>query len=137
MIMLCELDIRTNRREEFILITGDVNEMIARSGIKNGSCTIFIPHTTAAITVNESADPDVMADLLVFLNRLAPLQGGYRHREGNSDAHIKAALLGSSLHLIVRDGLLDLGMWQGVFLAEFDGPRRRSVKIWMDSQRGE
>jgi secondary thiamine-phosphate synthase enzyme len=133
-IVLCELEMRTNRREEFILITGKINDILAAAGIESGCCTIFIPHTTAAITVNESADPDVMDDLLVFFSRLAPLQGGYRHREGNSDAHIKAALLGSSLHLIVRSGSLDLGMWQGVFLAEFDGPRRRSVKIWVDSQ---
>jgi secondary thiamine-phosphate synthase enzyme len=135
--MLYEFEIGTQVREEFILITGNVNEVIARAGIRNGSCTLFIPHTTAAITVNENADPDVMADLLVFLSRLAPLQGSYRHLEGNSDAHIKAVLLGASLHLIVRNGSLDLGMWQGVFLAEFDGPRRRKVKIWMDSQRGE
>lgn len=134
--MVYELEIRTNRREEFILITGKVNELLAGAGVKNGCCTIFIPHTTAAITVNESADPDVMDDLLLFFSRLAPRQGAYRHREGNSDAHIKASLLGSSLHMIFRDGSLDLGMWQGVFLAEFDGPRRRSVKIWLDSQRG-
>ncbi len=134
--MVYELEIQTNRRDEFILISGKVNEILAGTGFKDGCCTLFIPHTTAAITVNESADPDVMDDLLIFFRRLAPLQGDYRHCEGNSDAHIKAALLGSSLHLIIRNSSLDLGMWQGVFLAEFDGPRRRKVKIWIDAQRG-
>ncbi|HOL17444.1 MAG TPA: secondary thiamine-phosphate synthase enzyme YjbQ [Bacillota bacterium] len=128
--MLYEFTVQSSRREEFILITGEINRILAEAGMKNGSCTVFIPHTTAAVTVNECADADVAADLLAFLARLVPASGAYRHREGNSDAHIKAALLGTSLHLIVREGKLDLGTWQGVFLAEFDGPRRRKVKVW-------
>lgn len=135
-MIVYQLEIQTSRREEFVLITAEVNEIIAKSLVINGCCTIFIPHTTAAVTVNESTDRDVMDDLLFFFKRLAPMQGAYRHREGNSDAHIKASLLGSSLHMIFQDGSLDLGMWQGVFLAEFDGPRRRTVKIWIDSHRG-
>lgn len=130
--MHLELAIQTKEREQFINITGRLNELLANSGVKDGCCTVFVSHTTAALTVNEDADPDVMEDLLKFLQKMVPLQGGYRHREGNSDAHIKASLLGCSLHLIIKDGYFDLGTWQGVFLAEFDGPRRRTVKVWID-----
>ena len=111
--MLYEFTVQSSRREEFILITDEINHALAAAGVKNGSCTVFIPHTTAAVTANECADADVQADLLAFLARLAPVSGAYRHREGNSDAHIKAALLGTSLHLLVREGKLDLGTWQG------------------------
>jgi secondary thiamine-phosphate synthase enzyme len=130
--MYLELDIQTNAREQFVNITQKIDAMLAACGIDNGHCTVFVSHTTAAVTINEDADPDVMEDLLRFLQNMVPLKGNYRHREGNSDAHIKAALLGCSLHLIIKDGSLDLGTWQGVFLAEFDGPRKRSVKIWVD-----
>jgi secondary thiamine-phosphate synthase enzyme len=130
--MYLELDIQTNAREQFVNITQKIDAMLAACGIDNGRCTVFVSHTTAAVTINEDADPDVMEDLLRFLQNMVPLKGNYRHREGNSDAHIKAALLGCSLHLIIKDGSLDLGTWQGVFLAEFDGPRKRSVKIWVD-----
>jgi len=133
--MRAEFELQTGRREDFILITGKINDILAQNGLTEGCCTIFIPHTTAALTINEFADPDVAGDLLAFLNQLAPLKGSYRHREGNSDAHIKAALLGSSLHLIVQNGLLDLGKWQGVFLAEFDGPRRRKIRVWLEGLR--
>jgi secondary thiamine-phosphate synthase enzyme len=130
--MYLELDIQTNAREQFVNITQKIDALLAACGIDNGRCTVFVSHTTAAVTINEDADPDVMEDLLRFLQNMVPLKGNYRHREGNSDAHIKAALLGCSLHLIIKDGSLDLGTWQGVFLAEFDGPRKRSVKIWVD-----
>lgn len=130
--MHLELKVKTTEREQFINITERLNELLAGSGVRDGCCTVFVSHTTAALTVNEDADPDVMEDLLRFLQKMVPLQGGYRHREGNSDAHIKASLLGCSLHLIIKDGYFDLGTWQGVFLAEFDGPRRRSVKVWID-----
>jgi secondary thiamine-phosphate synthase enzyme len=130
--MHMELTVKSETREQFINITSQINAVLAACGAKDGRCTVFVSHTTAAVTVNEDADPDVMEDLLKFLQTMVPLKGGYRHREGNSDAHIKAALLGCSLHLIIRDGTLDLGTWQGVFLAEFDGPRTRSVKIWVD-----
>ena len=126
------LSVKTDVREQFVNITTRINALLAESGIKDGRCTVFVSHTTAAVTINEDADPDVMEDLLRYLQKMVPLKGSYRHREGNSDAHIKAALLGCSLHLIIKDGSLDLGTWQGVFLAEFDGPRTRSVKIWID-----
>ena len=130
--MYLELAVETNAREQFVNITQKIDALLAACGIDNGCCTVFVSHTTAAVTINEDADPDVMEDLLRFLQNMVPLKGNYRHREGNSDAHIKAALLGCSLHLIIKDGSLDLGTWQGVFLAEFDGPRKRSVKIWVD-----
>lgn len=130
--MYLELAVQTNVREQFVNITQKIDALLAACGIDNGRCTVFVSHTTAAVTINEDADPDVMEDLLRFLQNMVPLKGNYRHREGNSDAHIKAALLGCSLHLIIKDGSLDLGTWQGVFLAEFDGPRKRSVKIWVD-----
>ncbi len=123
---------RTDTREQFINITPRINDLLTAREIGDGCCTVFVSHTTAAMTVNEDADPDVMRDILVFLQKMVPLRGDYRHREGNSDAHIKASLLGCSLHLIVRNGKLDLGVWQGVFLGEFDGPRTRVVKIWVD-----
>jgi secondary thiamine-phosphate synthase enzyme len=127
-----ELTVKTTEREQFINITGKLNELLAKSGVRDGCCTVFVSHTTAALTVNEDADPDVMEDMLWFLQKTVPLRNGYRHREGNSDAHIKASLLGCSLHLIIKDGYFDLGTWQGVFLAEFDGPRSRTVKVWID-----
>jgi len=127
-----ELTIQTAEREQFVNITSQLNALLAKSGVKDGCCTVFVSHTTAALTVNEDADPDVMEALLSFLQKMVPLKNGYRHREGNSDAHIKASLLGCSLHLIIKDGYFDLGTWQGVFLAEFDGPRSRTVKVWID-----
>lgn len=130
--MYLELSVDSKTREQCINITPRINELLAEKGIKEGRCTVFVSHTTAAVTVNEDADPAVMEDLLAFLQTMVPLKGNYRHSEGNSDAHIKAALLGCSLHLIIRGGYLDLGTWQGVFLAEFDGPRTRRVKIWVD-----
>ena len=130
--MHLELTVQTKAREQFVNITPQLNDLLSGSGVKDGCCTVFVSHTTAALTVNEDADPDVMEDLLQFLQKMVPLQGGYRHREGNSDAHIKASLLGCSLHLIIKDGYFDLGTWQGVFLAEFDGPRSRCVKVWID-----
>ncbi len=130
--MYLELTVETKSREQCINITPMINDLLSTQEIKDGCCTVFVSHTTAAVTVNEDADPAVMEDLLRFLQNMVPLKGNYRHSEGNSDAHIKAALLGCSLHLIIKNGYLDLGTWQGVFLAEFDGPRSRKVKIWID-----
>ncbi len=130
--MHLELIVKTEAREVFVNITARINDLLKEKNIKDGRCTVFVSHTTAAVTINEDADPAVMEDLLLFMQRMVPLKGGYRHSEGNSDAHIKASLLGCSLHLIVKDGYLDLGTWQGVFLAEFDGPRSRLVKVWVD-----
>lgn len=130
--MHLELEVKTTAREQFINITPKLNELLSKSGAKDGCCTVFVSHTTAAVTINEDNDPDVMEDLLRHLQTLVPLKNDYRHREGNSDAHIKAALLGCSLHLIIKNSSFDLGTWQGIFLAEFDGPRIRKVKVWID-----
>jgi secondary thiamine-phosphate synthase enzyme len=127
-----ELTVQTAEREQFVNITGQLNELLDKSGVKDGCCTVFVLHTTAALTVNEDVDPDVIEDLLNFLQKMVPFNNSYSHREGNSDSHIKASLLGCSLHLIIKDGYFDLGTWQGIFLAEFDGPRRRCVKVWID-----
>ena len=111
-------------------ITEQVRDAVAKSGIKSGFCVVYCPHTTAAITVNENADPDVVQDMLLHLNRPVPKdQPGFRHGEGNSDSHIKASLIGSGTTVLVVDGDLVLGTWQGVFFCEFDGPRRRSVRV--------
>lgn len=101
--------------------------MLRRDGIKEGVCTVFVRHTTSAVTVNEAADPTVVQDIIRTLEKMVPLRDGYTHAEGNSAAHIKASLLGSSVSIPVSNGRLDLGTWQGVFFCEFDGPRRRNV----------
>lgn len=119
----------TKSRNQLVDITSAVREKVGESGIRNGVCYVFIPHTTAGVTINENADPDVIRDLLRGLDQLAPVNGGYHHREGNSDAHIKAALLGSSVIVPVVDGKLGLGTWQGIYFCEFDGPRHRTYKV--------
>ena len=119
----------TERREELVDITSQVAAAVAGSGIADGIALIFCPHTTGAITIQESADPDVPLDLTTILRRLVPQSGDYRHAEGNSDAHAKSALLGSTQTLFVQDGQLLLGTWQGIFFCEFDGPRKR--KVWV------
>jgi secondary thiamine-phosphate synthase enzyme len=127
--MLQKLSLNTKTRVEFQNITGLVQDVVSSSGIRNGLCHIFVPHTTAAITVNEQADPDVVADIIAQLDALVPQRGKYRHTEGNAAAHIKASLLGSSETLMIENGRLFLGTWQGIFFCEFDGPRSRSVLV--------
>lgn len=121
------LKIRTSRRNEWIDITSSVQQVISRSGVESGLCVLFVPHTTAAVTVNEGADPSVREDILQYLASAAPQRGPYAHREGNADAHIKAALVGSSVSLLVEEARLVLGTWQSVFFCEFDGPRDRRI----------
>ncbi len=121
------LTVKTTRRECLVDITAAVAEVVRRRG--GGLCTVFVPHTTAGVTINENADPDVAADLLHHLSELVPRNRPYRHTEGNSDAHIKATLVGSSVQVPVVGGRLALGTWQGIFLAEFDGPRTRKVQV--------
>lgn len=128
-----EFQIRTSEEQEFIDITSIINEAIRKKGIENGTAVVFVPHTTAGITINENADPTVVEDMLMMLNRVFPVKGDYRHYEGNSHAHIKTSLMGSSCSLIIRNGKLKLGTWQGVYFCEFDGPRTR--KIYIDIQR--
>lgn len=123
------IEIRTRAKEEFVDLTAEVGRVVAASGVTSGVCVVAVPHTTAGITVNENADPDVRADLLMTLRRIVPDTLPYAHAEGNSPAHVKAALVGSSVSLIVEGGRLRLGTWQGVFFCEFDGPRPR--KVWV------
>lgn len=123
------LEVPTNSPQAFVDITPQLNQAVKQQGIATGMCHIFIPHTTCGVTVNENWDPDVERDMLHTLERLIPGQGDYRHAEGNSHAHIKASLMGSSLALMIENGKVLLGKWQGVFLCEFDGPRTRRVMV--------
>jgi len=124
-----EIPLRTRSRAEMVDITGHLARLLQESRVGDGVMIVFVPHTTAAVTVNENADPSVQHDILADLGRLVPPRGSYRHTEGNSDAHIKAALLGSSQTLLVQGGRIALGTWQGVYFCEFDGPRSR--KVWV------
>ena len=127
--MIQEFAVRTQARSEFKDITTQVQDAVGRAGIDRGLCQVFVPHTTAGVTINENADPDVTIDLIAALDRLVPRDAGYRHREGNSDAHLKASLMGFSVMLPVSAGRLALGTWQAVYFCEFDGPRSRRVVI--------
>jgi secondary thiamine-phosphate synthase enzyme len=126
---LFEFSIRTNRRNDFIDITSSVREAISKSGIREGLCVVHIPHTTAAVTINENADPDVTRDMDMQIAKIAPPNAGYAHSEGNSDSHIKSTLTGCSITIIVTDGKPLLGTWQGVYFCEYDGPRSRRFYI--------
>lgn len=123
------LTVKTNSKTEFIEITRDIEEAIQSERVDDGVCMLFVPHTTAAITINESADPNVKSDILMVLNKIVPWKEAYRHLEGNSPAHIKSSIIGASEVIAVEGGRLKLGTWQGVFFCEFDGPRSRKVYI--------
>jgi secondary thiamine-phosphate synthase enzyme len=125
--MFLTISINTRDRSEMTDITSKVEGELKRSGLKDGVCFVFVPHTTAGITINEGADPSVVADIQTTLNKLVPWEGSYRHLEGNSAAHIKSSLMGSSVIVLVESGRLKLGTWQGIFFCEFDGPRSRKV----------
>ena len=125
-----EISVNTSSHTQFIDITSKVSEVLQKSGIKDGICTVFTPHTTAGITINENADPDVPRDIIKEMGKVIPLNDGYDHIEGNSAAHIKSSLFGCSETVIVRNGSLMLGTWQSVFFCEFDGPRNR--KVWVE-----
>ena len=127
--MLERLSVRTNSRVEMIDITGRIQQAVSGSGVRGGLCTVYVPHTTAAVTINENADPHVGEDVLAHLTKIVPYEVGYRHREGNSDAHIKASLVGFSENIFVEGGELALGTWQAVFFCEFDGPRSRELLV--------
>jgi secondary thiamine-phosphate synthase enzyme len=124
-----ELTVKTRSRTELVDITAEVARRIAESGVAEGLCCIYVPHTTAGVTINESADPSVAADLLMILNQVVPWQADYRHAEGNSPAHVKASLVGASQTVAIAGGRLVLGTWQGIFFCEFDGPRTRRVHL--------
>ncbi|HYV37144.1 MAG TPA: secondary thiamine-phosphate synthase enzyme YjbQ [Gemmataceae bacterium] len=122
--------IQTRQRNEFVEITDRVRMALKQSGVREGLCVVYCPHTTAAVTINENADPDVVHDMLLHLGRTIPQQQtGFRHGEGNSDSHIKTSLVGPSVTLIVDKGDLVLGRWQGIWFTEFDGPRTRNVHV--------
>jgi len=123
------LEIRTGAGEEIVDLTSEVQGIVASSGVKDGLCLIFVPHTTAGVTINENADPDVRADILTALRHAVPDSLPFAHSEGNSPAHVKASLIGSSVTVIVEGGRLRLGTWQGIQFCEFDGPRDRKLYI--------
>jgi len=125
--MICTVKSRT--RTELIDITSKIQDMIMSAGIGQGLCMLYVPHTTAAITINESADPSVKDDILMIINRIIPWEAEYRHREGNSPAHIKSTIVGASELIAIDNNRLVLGTWQGIFFCEFDGPRTRKVQV--------
>jgi secondary thiamine-phosphate synthase enzyme len=127
--LITKIDIKTGSRVEFQDITNKINSVVAESGVRDGQCFLFVPHTTAGIVVNEHADPAVVADIAAQLEAIAPQHKEYRHTEGNAPAHIKASLVGDSRTFFIEDGRLVLGTWQGIFFGEFDGPRSRAVLV--------
>ncbi len=127
--MLKTLSIRTSAQTEMVDVTSQVQSELTKSGIKDGRLTLYVPHTTAAVTINEGADPAVKADILMVLNQIVPWEANYKHMEGNSPAHVKASLIGSAETVIVSGGRLVLGTWQKVFFCEFDGPRNRKLHL--------
>lgn len=129
MIKYSEITISSGNRTKFISITRQLAHTVNQEGWRNGILTVFVPHTTAGVTINENADPDVARDMEWFSDELIPNHSSFRHSEGNSDAHIKASFYGSSLQVIVRQGKLWLGTWQGIYFCEFDGPRQRNVYL--------
>ncbi len=128
-----KLAVRTSSHSCLIDITSQVERVVAKTGVQEGICHVFVPHTTAGITINENADPTVKTDMLQSLEKIVPWKGDYEHSEGNSAAHIKASMLGSSQRIFISGGRLRLGVWQGIFFAEFDGPRTREVWVQVSS----
>lgn len=124
-----EYQVSTSSRTELVRINHLIEQAIEKSGVKDGICCVFVPHTTAAVTINEGADPSVVSDILKELNKVIPFSDNYAHLEGNSAAHIKSSLVGCSISIIIEGGRPKLGTWQSVFFCEFDGPRRR--KVWI------
>ena len=127
--MIAQLEIATRSAAELVDITAEVQQTVNETGMQSGVCHVFVPHTTAGLTLNENWDPSVRADMLMELGKIVPLRDNYRHAEGNSAAHIKASLMGASQTILVEEGRLVLGTWQGIYLAEFDGPRSRRVLV--------
>jgi len=123
------LSVKTRATTELVDLTSDVHHLVQKSGVDQGLCMLFVPHTTAAVTINESADPSVKSDMLMILNRIIPWEADYRHLEGNSAAHIKTTLVGSSELIAIENQQLVLGTWQGIFFCEFDGPRNRKLQV--------
>ena len=126
---MIRFDVRTGARTQIVDITGEVRQAVRELGMAEGVCTVFVPHTTAGITINENADPSVVRDIINTLEKLVPYGADYSHSEGNADSHVKASLMGSSVQVIVNEGHLQLGTWQGIYFCEFDGPRSR--RVWV------
>ena len=127
--MLKTISVRTSKHTQMVDITDEVERIVRESGVREGTCLIFVPHTTAAVTINENADPDVQVDFMKEIDKIVPWEDGYRHMEGNSAAHLKASMMGFSETVIVHEGRLLLGTWQGIYFLEYDGPRTRSVHV--------
>ena len=123
------LSVKTRKRTELVDITSNINRLVQESGVDQGLCMLYVPHTTAAVTINESADPSVKTDMLMVLNQMVPWEANYRHLEGNSPAHVKATIVGPSELISIENDRLTLGTWQGIFFCEFDGPRTRKINI--------
>lgn len=123
------INVRTNQGQQFIDITSQVRSFVEQEGLQDGFVVVYVPHTTAAVTINENSDPAVERDIIATLNKVLPVHGDYTHYEGNSHAHIKASLLGASCMIPVENGQLQLGTWQGIYFCEFDGPRQRKVHL--------
>jgi secondary thiamine-phosphate synthase enzyme len=128
------LKVKTSKREVLLEITDRIRKIVKDSNIQDGVCRIFVPHTTAGITINENADPAVMKDIVNFLAHLIPRNSNFSHREGNSDAHIKSSLTGPSLEILIHENNIILGTWQGIMLAEYDGPRNRSIYVQIQGE---
>ena len=131
--MLKTLSVQTSSQTEMVDVTGQVQQELSKSGVEEGRLTLYVPHTTAAITINEGADPAVKADILMVLNQMVPWKANYKHMEGNSPAHVKASLIGSAETVIISAGRLVLGTWQRIFFCEFDGPRNRKLHLQIAS----
>ncbi|KPJ74464.1 MAG: hypothetical protein AMJ54_17025 [Deltaproteobacteria bacterium SG8_13] len=129
------LTVKTHSTTQFVDVTSEVEQAVSASGMREGWCMLYVPHTTAAVTINESADPSVRADILMVLNDIVPWKAAYRHLEGNSPAHIKSSLVGASEIIAVEKGRLVLGTWQGIFFCEFDGPRTRKLHLRLSEQK--
>ena len=123
------LQVKTSAHTQMLDITRQIQDAVTDSGVKSGICTIFIPHTTAAVTINENADPDVVRDFTMEINKIVPWKDGYHHMEGNSAAHLKSSMIGFSEQVLIEDGRLVLGVWQGIYFCEYDGPRTRKVIV--------
>lgn len=127
--MIETLDVPTHSRTELVDITSNVRQLVKKSGVRHGICYLYVPHTTAGLTINENADPSVQKDILMEINKIVPFHDNYSHGEGNSAAHIKTSLFGNSLFVFIEENALVLGTWQGIYFCEFDGSRRRKVRV--------
>jgi secondary thiamine-phosphate synthase enzyme len=127
--MIKTISVKTGKRNQLIDITSEIQNIVTESGIVDGIVELFVPHTTAAVTINENADPDVESDIVKFLEKLIPQNSGFSHAEGNSDSHIKSSLVGPNQRVFISNGRLLLGTWQGIYFCEFDGPRTRKLHI--------